>query len=114
MNERRIENRFACADLVRVEWVEGEGRLRSTEAVLEDISRIGGCVEVDEPIPLGAAIIITLGGAQLCGQVCYCVFRDYGYFVGVQFSADSTWSSGAAEPAHLTDFRQIAALITDA
>jgi hypothetical protein len=114
MIERRIENRFACADLVRVEWAEGERGLRSTEAVLEDISRIGGCVEVDEAIPLGAAIIITLGGARLCGQVCYCVYRDYGYFVGVQFAADSTWSSGAAEPAHLTDFRQIAALITDA
>ncbi|HWD98988.1 MAG TPA: PilZ domain-containing protein, partial [Bryobacteraceae bacterium] len=112
MNERRIENRFACADLVRVEWVEGEGRLHSTEAVLEDISRIGGCVEVDEPIPPGATIIIALGEAQLYGQVCYCVFRDYGYFVGVQFSADSTWSSGTAEPAHLTDFRQIAALLT--
>jgi PilZ domain len=113
MNDRRIENRFACADLVRVEWLEDKGEVRATEAVLEDISRVGACIEVEERIPLGAAINFTLNNTQLFGHVCYCVFRDYGYFVGVRFREDSGWSSGSAEPAHLTDLRQIAELATE-
>lgn len=108
MNDRRIENRFACADLVRVEWLENEGQVRATEAVLEDISRVGACIEVEAQIPLGAAINIMLNDTRLFGQVCYCVFRDYGYFVGVRFSEESPWSGESAEPAHLTDLRQIA------
>jgi hypothetical protein len=114
MNERRIENRFACADLVRVEWLEGESRVRATEAVLEDISRIGACIELEGQIPLGSPINITLNNTRFFGQVCYCVFRDYGYFVGIRFNEDSAWSSGSAEPAHLTDLRQIAEMTADA
>jgi hypothetical protein len=113
MNDRRIENRFACADLVRVEWLEEEGLVRATEAVLEDISRVGACIEVEGRIPLGVAIDMTLGDTRLSGHVCYCVFRDYGYFVGIRFNPDSAWSSGAAEPAHLTDLRQIAEMAAD-
>ncbi|SRR5579883_2548199 len=114
MNDRRIENRFACADLVRVEWLEEDGRARATEAVLEDISRVGACIEVEAKIPLGVDINIALNDTRLSGQVCYCVFRDYGYFVGIRFSVDSPWSSGSAEPAHLTDLRQLAEMAADA
>lgn len=114
MNERRIENRFACADLVRVEWLENESQVRATEAVLEDISAVGACIEVETQIPLGVAINIMLNNTLLFGRVCYCVFRDYGYFVGVRFSEHSKWSSGSAEPAHLTDLREIARMAADA
>ena len=110
MNDRRIENRFACADLVRVDWIEGEDQFRATEAVLEDISRVGACVQLEQQIPPGSAITITLGESPLSGTVCYCVFRDYGYFVGVNFSDDTVWSSGDAEPAHLTDLSSIASM----
>ena len=114
MNDRRIENRFACADLVRVEWLNDEGRTEATEAVLEDISRVGACIEVEAKIPLGAAINIRLNNTLLFGNVCYCVFRDYGYFVGIRFSENSAWSSGSAEPAHLIDLRQLAGMAADA
>jgi hypothetical protein len=114
MDERRIENRFACADLVRVEWLEEQGIVRATEAVLEDISRVGACIEVENQIPLGVAINIRLTNTLLFGRVCYCVFRDYGYFVGIRFSDNSKWSSVSAEPAHLTDLRQIAEMAADA
>ena len=113
MNERRIENRFACADLVRVEWLEDDGRVGATEAVLEDISRVGACIEVEAQIPLGVAINMRLNNTLLFGHVCYCVFRDYGYFVGIRFSEHSKWSSGSAEPAHLTDLREIAKMAAD-
>jgi hypothetical protein len=114
MNDRRIENRFACADLVRVEWLHDEGQMQVTEAVLEDISRIGACIEVEAQIPLGASINITLNNERFFGHVCYCVFRDYGYFVGIRFSEESVWSSVSAEPAHLTDLQQLAEMAADA
>lgn len=111
MNDRRVENRFACADMVRVNWLE-EDTFRATEAVLEDISRVGACVQVEDEVPLGAAIIITLGETQFRGTVSYCVFRDYGYFVGVRFREDTVWRSGDAAPAHLTDLSSIANTLT--
>jgi len=94
-----------CADLVRVDWVSGEGGFRTMEAVLEDISPVGACVQVEECIPIGAAISIaaTSGeAARFSGHVSYCVYRDYGYFVGIQLSDETRWSSVAFEPQHLT------------
>lgn len=147
MMERRLEGRFLCADLVRVDWSargdrarrEGSGsgeagsgeagsegagsgdeEFRTVEAVLEDISTQGACVQVEERIPLGAAISISASisrqsdpvvsapdgageGARFCGHVSYCAYRDYGYFVGIRFSDETKWSSGVFEPQHLTD-----------
>jgi hypothetical protein len=56
MTERRFEGRFLCADLVRVDWLAGS---RAAEAVLEDISALGACVQVEEFIPPGSAISIS-------------------------------------------------------
>jgi hypothetical protein len=120
MNERRFESRFLCADLAKVEWFSEEGEnktLRTVEAVLEDISSLGACVQVDERIPSGAAILIFVGDesgapkevARLCGQVSYCVFRDYGYFVGIRFANETRWSSGVYEPQHLTSLEALMA-----
>ncbi len=113
MTERRIETRFACADLVRVDWLEGEDQFHTTEAVLEDISRMGACVQTENEIPLGATIMIRLAESQFAGHVCYCVYRDYGWFVGVRFSRNNTWSSRKAAPAHLTDYRAIAQMANE-
>jgi len=117
MIERRFEGRFLCADVVKVEWLAHGGpeadvaSLRTVEAVLEDISALGACVQVDDAIPHGAAISITvITGSedakrqlQLSGHVSYCVFRDYGYFVGIRFSDETRWSSGVFTPRHLTN-----------
>jgi len=112
MNERRFESRFLCADLVRVDWLAGE-HSRTVEAVLEDISALGACVQVEELIPLGTEISILVSSVpvdrepetpvRFSGRVSYCVFRDYGYFVGIQFSDETRWSSGIFEPQHLTN-----------
>lgn len=118
MIKRRFEGRFLCADLVRVEWLAGEvGELtpRMAEAVLEDISALGACVQVDEFIPPGAAISIsTIAGladavetTRFTGWVAYCAYRDYGYFVGIHFSDETKWSSGVFEPQHLTNLEEL-------
>lgn len=118
MTERRFESRFLCADLVRVDWQAGDGSgvmSRTVEAVLEDISPMGACVQVEDRIPLGASISISAVStprdashpALFTGCVSYCVFRDYGYFVGIRFSNESRWSSGVFEPQHLTNLEAL-------
>ena len=114
MSERRFESRFLCADLVKVEWLEHvpETVLRNVEAVLEDISPHGACVQIDEPIALGVPILISVQkdeSARLAGEVSYCVFRDYGYFVGIRFSDETIWSSGVYLPQHLTNLAALGA-----
>ncbi len=112
MNERRFEKRLLCAQLVRVEWTVGPERFRSSEAVLEDISAIGGCVQMDTPIPIGAPmelIIDTENGppANYRGHACYCAFRDFGYFVGVRFSDTNLWTVATVAPEHLLNLESL-------
>jgi hypothetical protein len=132
MSERRLENRFLCAELVTVDWIEAEAGFgvapraaprvvpsdaapseaarRTVEAVLEDISALGACVQVEDRIPLGAAISISAhhGGedarsARFSGYVSYCEYRDFGYFVGIRLSDETPWSAREFKPEHLTN-----------
>src|SRR5262252_5574097 len=114
MIERRLESRFLCSDLIRVDWQSsGEtDRMRTVEAVLEDISTLGACVQVEDPIPPGAAISISATTGQpvrLPGHVSYCVYREIGYFVGIRFADETRWSSGVFEPQHLTNLQALVA-----
>jgi hypothetical protein len=102
MTERRFESRYLCADLVRVDWTVGDDEHQTVGALLEDISALGGCVQVEAPIPLGSSIMLTIRDSLFSGYVCYCVYRDYGYFVGIRFSGTSEWSSAMVVPQHLT------------
>ncbi|HKD05337.1 MAG TPA: hypothetical protein VKB79_05485 [Bryobacteraceae bacterium] len=108
MNEQRLENRFLCADLAKVNWYVESGVCGAAEAVLEDISRVGACVQVENAIPLAATVSLAIGQSTFTGKVRYCVYRDYGYFVGIRFEDASSWSAAAVEPQHLTDIGTIA------
>jgi len=108
MSERRIESRYLCADLVRVDWLVGEDEFRTEQAVLEDISEVGGCVQLEIPIPLGSGITLSIHEERFSGYVCYCVFRDYGYFVGIRFSAENVWNAEKVTPEHLTNLHELA------
>ncbi len=107
MNERRMESRFLCADMVRVSWFVAEGEARTVEAVLEDISQVGGSVQVEEEIPVGMEIELVIGGWTFNGEVCYCTYRDYGYFVGIRFSEETAWSSDQVVPQHLVNLQAL-------
>jgi hypothetical protein len=113
MIERRLEGRFLCADLVTVEWLADVGsgvEPRTVEAVLEDISALGACVQVEERIPPGSAIsiaAITGEHTRFLGHVSYCVYRDYGYFAGIRFADETRWSSRVFEPQHLIDLKTL-------
>ncbi len=109
MKERRFESRFLCSDLVQVDWFEQEDEFRTVEALLEDISPKGACVQVEQLIPPGLGITMTVGQNRFSGYVSHCVYRDYGYFVGIRFSEETLWSSGIFMPRHLTDLQSLAA-----
>ncbi|HWE51171.1 MAG TPA: hypothetical protein VG273_15370 [Bryobacteraceae bacterium] len=112
MSERRLDSRFLCADLVRVNWmtghdVDGRRETRTVEAVLEDVCETGACVQVEEMIPVGTPVVISVvdrrGETQFCGNVQYCLYRDFGYFAGIRLLEETKWSSGIFLPQHLTD-----------
>lgn len=108
MKENRAEGRLLCADLVRVEWRDGNGRTRREDANLEDISVSGACVQLDCEIPVGTVIRIVYAKGELIGSVRYCIFRDIGYFAGIQFNPTSKWSPRVFRPMHLLDPRKLA------
>jgi hypothetical protein len=108
MNERRIESRFLCADLVKVNWLVGEDDFQTAEAVLEDISQLGACIQVEQQVPQGTKVTISMGETRYYGYVSYCVYRDYGYFVGILWADGTQWSSGGFQPRHLINIEELA------
>jgi len=92
-----------CADMVEVSWEERSGKLRSATALLEDISASGACIQLETPVPLGVEIRWTSPRQGFKGWVRYCIYREIGYFVGVEFESDSRWSKSAFMPQHLLD-----------
>ena len=98
-----------CADLVEVEWEDPSGRLRKAVANLEDISVSGACLQMDIALPPHTSLRITHATGGLAGRVRYCVYREIGYFLGIQFHADCKWSQQKFEPLHLFDPRRLTA-----
>lgn len=111
--DRRIEPRLLCADLVDVQWKDQTGRVRRSVANLEDISLSGACLQVDRPVPLGTPYRITYPKGVLLGKVKYCVFREIGYFLGIEFEVGSRWSRSDFRPQHLLDPRHLVNRATD-
>ncbi len=109
MLDRRIETRMLCADLVDFQWKDTNGRKKRGVANLEDISLSGACLQVDRPVPLGSVVHISYPSGELKGIVKYCVFRDIGYFLGIEFEAGVRWSQTDYRPQHLLDPRRLMA-----
>src|SRR5580658_5856305 len=107
MTDRRIEARMLCADLVDIQWRDQNNRNRRGVANLEDISLSGACIQVERPVPLGSTIRITYPNGELMGLVKYCVFRDIGYFLGVEFAPGNRWSQRSYRPQHMLDPRRL-------
>jgi hypothetical protein len=107
MNEKRLEPRMLCADLVEVRWRDTSGELKSCYANLEDISPSGACLQMDLPVPNEAPVTIGLPEKELEGRARYCVFHEIGYFIGVQFDPGVMWHQQEFEPMHLLDPREL-------
>ena len=107
MQERRVEPRMLCADLVEVQWKDKGNRAKRCVANLEDISLSGACLQLDGPIQLQTSVRISLPKGELNGRVRYCVYREIGYFIGVEFEPGSRWSQRSYRPQHLLDPRRL-------
>jgi hypothetical protein len=103
MADNRIEPRLMCADLVDIEWRDAKGRVQRAVANLEDISALGACLQVESEVPLRTTIRMKVMKTQYVGEIRYCVFREYGFFLGVQFEPGVKWNSRAFKPLHLFD-----------
>jgi hypothetical protein len=103
MKERRLEQRLLCADLVELEWVDAKGKRRRAVANLEDISAAGACLQVETPIPLNTEIAVHLPDDTFRGTIRYCVHREIGYYLGIEFAEGTRWSAQTYRPQHLFD-----------
>jgi hypothetical protein len=101
-----------CADLVEIEWKDQKGKRRRDMANLEDISLSGACIQIERPVPLGTQMRIAYPSGTLSGTVKYCVFREIGYFLGIEFDPGCRWSQRAYRPQHLLDPRKLVARAT--
>ena len=105
MLQRRLEMRFLCADLVKIQ-LRGSGRSpKRTVANLEDISPSGACLQVEQAILEGTDIEIVCSRCRLRGKVRYCQFVETGYNVGVQFDRPKSWNLKRFEPRHFLALR---------
>ncbi len=107
MQERRSEVRMMCADMIEVFWHDQFGKRRSTTGLLEDISRSGACLQLEKPVSAGTEIHWEFPRKSFSARVKYCVFREIGYFVGVEFEADSKWTKRVYHPQHLLDLQRL-------
>ena len=107
MQERRSEVRMLCADMVDVSWTDHSGKKRKAMALLEDISPSGACLQLETAVPLGVEIRWHSPKQQFQGEVRYCVYREIGYFVGVEFQPASRWSKKVFKPQHLLDLKRL-------
>ena len=96
-----------CADIVTVRWIDAAGRPHKDTALLEDIAAHGACLQLETPVPLGSQICWECPKQKFKGYVRYCVYREIGYFIGVEFTSDSKWSAKAYKPQHLLDPRRL-------
>jgi len=97
-----------CADMVQVRWTDKEGRARQALALLEDISPSGACLQLENAVPLETEVKWDCPKKSFAGVVRYCVYREIGYFVGVEFS-QCRWSKKEYKPQHLLDLEGLVA-----
>lgn len=98
-----------CAHLVALRPSAPGGFRRGMTGVLEDISSSGACLQVDTPVTTGAPMTLVIGRHAFPGTVRYCIFRETGYFIGLQFDSGIRWSREQVVPEHLLDPSEIKA-----
>ncbi len=98
-----MDTRLLCADMVEIEWTDAQGDLRIATALLEDISPLGLCLQLETELPIYSVVILNLNGTRTCAMVRYCQWREIGYFAGLTFPPGSRWSSENFRPQHLTN-----------
>jgi len=95
-----------CADIVEICWRDPSGGKQQNAALLEDISRSGMCLQFEAPISEGTRVSVHCPGEKMAGIVRYCVYREIGYFLGIELEKAALWSR-KYEPKHLLDLQDM-------
>jgi hypothetical protein len=90
-----------CAQLVTIVYQGEDGRKNKANAILEDISPGGACIQLEQPIALDTSVSILYPHGRYYGVVRHCELGQTGYFAGVQFSPGYRWSRQRFTPEHL-------------
>jgi len=98
-----------CADMMEVCWKDRAGNKQKATALLEDICASGACLQLETPVPLGSELTWNCPKQTFRGRVRYCVYREIGYFVGVEFTSASKWSEKTYRPQHLLNLQALVA-----
>lgn len=96
-----------CAHLVALRPSAPGGTRRGMTGVLEDISSSGACLQVETAVATGAPMTLVIGRHSFPGTVRYCIFRETGYFIGLQFDTGIRWSREQVVPEHLLDLLEM-------
>ncbi|MCP5109902.1 MAG: hypothetical protein GY953_03610 [bacterium] len=81
---------------------------RRTAAILDDISERGACLQLEHPIPAQTMVKLICGRSELSGTVRSCRYRHcIGYYIGIAFAKDCSWSKERYRPRHLFDPRSL-------
>ncbi len=96
-----------CADMVELRWEDERRQPQRVTALLEDISVYGACLQLENPVPLGTKVEWDSPKQSFSGVVRYCVYREIGFFVGVEFSDACRWSKKTFMPLHLLDLERL-------
>lgn len=96
-----------CADVVEASWTDQDGQEQRANALLENISPSGACLQFEMAVPLGVSLRMVCPNREFVGEVRYCTYQEIGYFVGVQFEPQSHWSRRSYKPRHLLDLHEL-------
>jgi hypothetical protein len=107
MRDKRSEVRMMCADVVEASWTDKDGQVQRTNALLENISPSGACLQLEVDVPLGVSLRIVCPKHEFVGEVRYCSYQEIGYFVGLEFEPESHWSKKSYKPRHLLDLHEL-------
>ncbi len=107
MQDNRSEIRMMCADVVEASWTDKDGEIQRADALLENISPSGVCLQFEIAVPLGVSLRFVCEEHEFSGEVRYCQYVEIGYFVGVELEPQSHWSRRTFKPQHLLDLQEL-------
>ena len=92
MPRRRLEPRKTLICRISVLWTDEEGTLIKLTGLLEDRSRTGVQIVVEEPVAVGTCVRIRGRARELRGIVRHCRYEAGKYFIGVRLDdEDNSW-----------------------
>ena len=96
-----------CADMVDVQWKDKSGVFAKVWLIWKTSRNLAPVFNSTSPFLCRPNCALPIPKASCPGKVRYCVYREIGYFLGIEFESDSKWSARHFKPQHLLDPRRL-------